>query len=137
MSNTELVSKDMAETDFNRFVELMDLDTDTNGMNDEEKVSFEQQRGRIISAMMKGALAINDEGEPVFTPQRSKNKEPITFREPDGSALQAMDSKKKTEDIGKLYASMGAITGQPIKTFSAMKMADLKICIALVTLFLA
>ena len=60
----------------------------------------------------------------------------ITFHEPTGTSLIAMDRKKKSEDIGKLYATMGDITKTHASVFSKMKMPDLKVCMAITTLFL-
>jgi hypothetical protein len=134
MSNK--IAKDMAELEFDRFVEAMDLDVNTASMDQDDKQGYEQQRGRIITALQSGALVINDNGEPVYTPQRIKDAEPITFHEPTGASLMAMDRKKKAEDIGKLYATMADMTKTNAKLFSEMKMPDLKVCMAVTTLFL-
>ena len=67
-----LVAKEVAEQDFNRFAESMDLDIDPVDMDAEDKKGFEQQKDRIIAAIQSGSLVINDSGEPVFTPQRTK-----------------------------------------------------------------
>lgn len=133
---TDKIVKEVAEQEFNRFVEAMDLDVNPGDMDAEDKKGFEQQKDRIISAIQSGALVINDDGEPVFTPQRTNDAAAITFHEPTGASLMAMDRKKKTEDIGKLYASMGDITKTHASTFSRMKMPDLKVCMAITTLFL-
>lgn len=133
---TDKVAKEVAEQEFERFIDAMDLDVDTAGMDEDDKKGFEQQKSRIIGAIQSGALVVNDDGEPVFTPQRTKDAEPITFHEPTGASLMAMDRKKKTEDIGKLYSAMGDMTGKHPSTFAKMKMPDLKVCMAVTTLFL-
>tara|TARA_R110000744_G_scaffold333450_1_gene438839 strand:+ start:108 stop:515 length:408 start_codon:yes stop_codon:yes gene_type:complete len=133
---TDKIAKEVAEQEFTRFAESMDLDINPAGMDAEDKKGFDQQKDRIISAIQSGSLVINDSGEPVFTPQRTKDADAITFHEPTGASLMAMDRKKKTEDIGKLYASMGEITRTHASTFSKMKMPDLKVCMAITTLFL-
>lgn len=130
------VAKEVAEAEFDRFVEAMDLDVDPADMDEDDKQGFRQQRDRVVSAIQSGALAVNDNGEPVFTPQRTKDAEPLTFHEPTGASLMAMDRKKKTEDVGKMYALMGEITKTHASTFAKMKMADLKVCQAVTTLFL-
>lgn len=130
------IALEVAEQEFNRFVEAMDLDVNPSDMDEDDKKGFEQQRDRVVSAIQAGTLAISDNGEPVFTPQRSKDIDPITFHEPTGASLMAMDRKKKTEDIGKLYAAMGDMTKTHAGVFSKMKMADLKVCMAITTLFL-
>lgn len=133
---TDKVAKEVAEQEFARFVECMDLDVDTAGMDDDDRRGFAQQKDRIIAAIQSGALTVSDSGEPTFTPQRTKDADAITFYEPTGASLMAMDRKKKTEDIGKLYAAMGDMTRTHANTFSKMKMADLKVCMAIATLFL-
>lgn len=133
---TDKIAKEVAEQEFNRFAESMDLDIDPADMDVEDKKGFDQQKDRVMSAIQSGALIIKDNGEPVFTPQRTNDAEAITFHEPTGASLMAMDRKKKTEDIGKLYATMGEMTKTHANVFSKMKMPDLKVCMAITTLFL-
>ena len=126
---------DVAECEFQRFVDLMDIDDSTN--ESEEAADFQKLKDRLISAMQSGALVINENGEPIYTPQRTKDIDPLTFHEPTGASLMAMDRRKKTEDMAKLYAAMSDMTKTHASTFSKMKMFDLKVCIAVATLFLA
>lgn len=132
----EKVSKEVAEADFCRFADEMDIDTDVNEMNEETKEGFEQQKSQIVRAIQRGTLVVNENAEPVFTPSRSVNPNPITFTMPTGAALMAMDRKKKSEDMGKMYAAMAEICGVPVKTFAMMAMPDLKVCLAITSLFL-
>ena len=129
------IDLETATAEFQRFVDAMDLDVDESTMDEEDKKGFEQQRDKVINAIRAGSLVVSDEGEPIFTPQRTEGKA-ITFHEPTGASLMAMDRKKKTEDVGKMYAAMGDITRTHASTFSKMKIADLKICMAVATLFL-
>ena len=131
------VSQEVAEAEFARFGDAMDLDFDVSVMDDDDKAGFETQKRRVVRAIMKGSLVVNDKGEPVYTPQRVESAEPITFFEPRGGALMAMDRRKKNEDVAKMYALMGEMTKVPARTYSSMPMADLKVCQAVVTLFLA
>jgi len=132
----DVVVKEVAEAEFLRFVDAMDLDVEPADMDEDDKKGFDQQKRKIILAIQNGSLIVSDKGEPIYTPQRTNDAEPITFYEATGSALMAMDRKKKTEDIGKLYAAMGEITKTHANVFSKMKMADLRICMAITTLFL-
>ncbi len=133
---TDKIAKEVVEQEFNRFVESMDLDVDPADMDEDDRKGFTQQKDRVMAAIQSGSLVIKDNGEPVFTPQRTNGADAITFHEPTGASLMAMDRKKKTEDIGKLYAAMGDITRTHANVFSKMKMADLKVCMAITTLFL-
>lgn len=132
----DVVAKEVAEAEFLRFVDAMDLDVEPSDMDEDDLKGFNQQKNRIISAIQSGSLVVSDKGEPIYTPQRTNDAQAITFYEATGSALMAMDRKKKTEDIGKLYAAMGEITKTHANVFSKMKMSDLKICMAITTLFL-
>ena len=130
------VSVEMAEQEFDRFAEAMDLEFDTSNMDQEDVKGFGHNKGIIIKAIQKGALVIDDKGQPVYTPQRTSDVKPIVFHEPTGASLMAMDGGKKTEDVKKLYHVMADVTERDAKLFSSMKMADLKVCMAVITLFL-
>lgn len=130
------ISVEMAEQEFDRFAEAMDLDFDTSGMDADDVKGFEHNKSIITKAIQKGALIVDEDGQPVYTPQRTKDIKPIIFHEPTGASLMAMDGGKKTEDVKKLYHVMADVTKRDAKLFSSMKMADLKICMAVITLFL-
>ena len=132
-------SNEVAENDFARFVDLMDLDVDPDGMDDEDKMTFQDAKRKIMRAIKAGSLVVNEEGEILYTttaPGDSGGKL-IRFAEPDGAAIAAMDSKKRGHDIGKTYACMAAITKQSPQLFGKMKNRDIKICQAILALFLA
>ena len=129
---------EMAEQEFDRFVECMDLYFDPESMDSEDKTAFEKQRGRILRAIQKGSLIINGSGEAVFTPynKKSKHDSPITFHERTGGALMAMDGKKKNEDMRKTYAVMAEMCSTHPSTFANLVGEDGKICEALFTLLM-
>lgn len=130
------ISAELAEQEFNRFAESMDLEFDTESMDPEDVKGFDHNKSIIIKAIKKGSLIIDEKGQPTYTPQRTENVGTIVFHEPTGASLMAMDSGKKTEDVKKLYHVMADVTGREPKVFSSMKMVDLKICMAVITLFL-
>lgn len=129
------ISQEMAEQEFDRFLDAMDIEADPVDMDEDDKKGFDQQKRRVVAAIMSGNVVIDNDGQPIFTPKRSGG-DPITFHEPTGASLMAMDRKKKTEDVGKMYATMADMTKEPPKRFANMKYADLKVCTAITTLFL-
>ena len=129
-------SQEVAEVEFERFADAMDLDVNMSKMSEDDRQSFEPMKRRVVEAIIAGSVTINEKGEPVFRPAKSEPAE-IVFHEPKGSALMAMDARKKGQDVAKLYALMGEITGLPAVTFANMLNRDLKIAQAIVTLFLA
>jgi hypothetical protein len=130
----EVIAAEVAEDEFARFVETMDLDVDPAGWDDEDKKSFVDAKRKIINAMMRGQLVIDDKGQPVFTPVSG---EPITFYEPKGSTFMAMDQKKKGHDTAKMFVMMADMTRQNAGRFSSMAGRDIKVCMAIMGLFLA
>lgn len=130
------ISKDMAEIEFQRFVDSMDLDIDETTMNDEDKDSFLIQKRKLISAIEKGYLVINENGEAVYTPQKS-DVGSLTFHERTGASILAMDGKKKNQDIAKMYAVMADMCKVSAKTFANLKGVDIKTCEAIFALLMA
>lgn len=132
------VNKEQAEKEFNDFIEVMDLDCDTDTMDENDKSGFFDQKRIVIRSVMKGDLVFDDDSQPVFTPAHKASSEvgAITFHEPEGSNYMEMDRKKLGHDIAKMHAVMAGMTKKPAKLFASLKGRDHKICVALVTLFL-
>ena len=125
-----VIPAEMAEQEFDRFVNEMDLELDPAYMDEEDAAQFRKLKSRLIKAIMKGSLAVNENGEAVYTPQneKSKHKEPITFHERTGSSLMAMDGKKRNYDIAKTYAVMGEMCKVHPSVFAGLVGIDVKIC---------
>ena len=136
MSNE--VAKEVAEQEFERFAEEMDLDLDTSSMDAEDLKAFNKQKNRIIRAIERGHLVINENGEAVYTPNnnRSKQGDPITFHERTGASLMAMDGKKKGHDVAKTYAVMADMCKVHPNVFAGLAGTDVKVCEALFALLM-
>lgn len=133
-----VTTREVAEAEFDRFAEAMDLDVDTDKLDAEDKTAFEKQKERLIKATMAGHLVYNEDGEPVYTPhhRKTKHKEPITFHERSGASMMAMDRTKKNHDMAKTYAIMADITGLHSHTFASMFGVDVKTCEAIFALLM-
>lgn len=132
----QVVATSVAEDEFARFVEAMDLDVDTVHMEASELDGFKSCKRAVIRAMESGRLVIDDKGQPVYTPQVGDTK-PITFHEPDGASILSMDKKKSGENVAKTHAAMAAMTKTSAEKFAKMAGRDLKVCNAIYLLFLA
>lgn len=132
------ITKELAEQEFDRFSEAMDLDLDTSLMDEKDLTQFTKQKKILIKAILVGSLIVNEEGELVYTPQhkRSKSKEPITFYERDGACLMAMDGKKTGHDIAKMYAVLAAMCKVPPKTFTSLVGVDIRVSEAIFALLM-
>lgn len=132
------VAREVAEAEFDRFCQAMDLDVSQEKMDLESLSGFKQQKEKVVTAIENGSLIINDAGEPVFMPQRTKDwKDPIHFTEPTGATYMEMDRKKKDQDVSKLFAIMSSMTGVYSGQLAKLKGTDIKLCQALTALFLA
>ena len=133
-----VVDKETAKVEFDRFVELMDLDLDTSDMDADDLTGFNKQKRRIITAIERGSLVINEDGEAVFTPANAKSKynEPLTFHERTGASLKAMDGKKKGHDVAKTYAVLADMCRVNQKVFAGLVGTDVKVCEALFSLLM-
>lgn len=129
------VATEVAEAEFARFTEAMDLDTDIERMDGDDQAAFKNQKRRVVRAIEDGHLVVDDKGQPIFTPQLGDTS-PITFFEPTGASLMSMDKKKANENVAKVFATLGDMTKTSAARFSAMKGRDVKLCQALYLLFL-
>ena len=133
---SNLIAKEMAELEFDRFTEMMDLDVDESFMDENDLSSFGKQKRRIVSAISNGSLLINDKGEAVYTPQKSPTTDPITFHERTGASIMAMDGKKKNHTVSQTYAVMADMTKSHPSIFAKMRGVDIKICEAIFALLM-
>lgn len=121
---------EVAEAEFARFIDAMDLDVEVDFMDSEEERDFTREKRIFLRAVQAGNLVVDDEGRPVYTPKLG-NTEPLVFNEYDGAALMASDGAKKGKDISKSYRVMASITKQTPARFARMKGRDLKVCTAI------
>lgn len=135
---TQVVDKQTAEAEFERFVDAMDLDLDTSGMDAEDLTAFNKQKNKILQAIQRGHLVINEKGEAEYTPCRpgSIHKEAITFHERTGASLMAMDGKKKNCEVAKTFAVMANMCRVHQSVFAGLVGTDDKVCQALFALLM-
>jgi len=134
----ETVSPDMAEVEFGRFATAWDLDTDTDTMEEADESEFLNLKRKLCRAIASGALTINDDGNPVYAPRWSsfESLSDLTFTPPKGDAVLKLDKFKEQQLIHRVNSYMGSMCGLPAQTFGKMSEKDLKICRAIVQLFL-
>lgn len=128
-----VIDKETAEAEFERFCEMADLDLD-EALDEEEKSTLENLRRTFVKAVMRGRLVINEKGEAEYTPEQGGV---ITFHEVRGETLLASDSVKQGKDIARMFAMLGSMTRQPPARFAKMPMRDFKVCKAVFLLFMS
>lgn len=132
-----VVAREVAEQEFERFAEAMDLDLDISRMDADDIKNLDGAKHTLVRAIERGDLVIDEKGQPVFTPTTKLDGiSTLTFYEPTGASFMSMDGKKKGQDFAKMFTLMAEMTRQPEKTFSKLPQRDLKVCRTIVTLFL-
>lgn len=130
----EVVAREVAEAEFERLAEAMDLDVDEESMSDEDdRKGLRSARDGFVRAVMRGKLAVNEAGEPVVT---TAEGEELIFHEPTPDVLAQADKAKEGKNVSKMLLMMGAMTGTSASKFGKMKMRDFKTCQTVVQLFL-
>lgn len=136
MSGENVMTREMAEDEFARFLEAMDLDAKVAEKADaEDTKALDRVRNIVIRAIENGSFVIGDNGEGVFTPRRGTSREPITFGEPDGGAILASDKRRDGHNTAKTYAMLAHWTGQNPDRFAKLKRSDVEFCTSVMALF--
>jgi hypothetical protein len=130
MAKAAKIAKEVAEQEFERFLEAMDLEFDVKEMDEDDKAGFQKEKDLVVKEIIKGNMSINDSGEPVYI-------DGLTFHEPTGASFMAMDRRKSGETMAKQYAMLAEMTQSSPKTFANMKWKHLRVCLAVQALFLA
>jgi len=137
MLDNKVVAAEVVEAEWDRFVSLNEFDCDEKTMDKEELKEFYAMKRKILAQMVAGRLTIDADGIPSYSTFKTKTPVTITFYEPTGASMMAMDRKSKGQDVAKLFAAMGDMCQVDPKTFALMHAVDLKICMSLANLFLA
>ena len=131
------IDADTAEREFKRFTDAMEIDLDTEGLDDNDRRDNEISKRTIIKNIRSGDLIINDRDLPEYTPKRSDRTEAIVFKEPTGAMLMAIDKKKDTAKVAQIHALLGSMTGNHENVFAKMAQSDVKVCSEILMTFLA
>jgi hypothetical protein len=130
-------SRDFAEQEFDRFIELNDLDFDVEGAAPDDVASVATMRRKLIKALQTGALTVDEKGVPTVHPQRSEGASPVVFHRLTGACLLAADRKGAKESIAKMFAAIAEATGTPSVALSKMHVQDAMLCQHVLSCFLA
>lgn len=130
--NKFVVDRETAKAEFDRWCDAWEIDDDVTGMDDEDKTAFEGGKAKIINAIMRGRLSLEDDNTLLF----DTGEEKITVKIPQGAAYMEMDRYKDREGVHKAYAVLGAMTGKSPAFFARMDGRRLKPLMGIISLFL-
>ncbi len=133
------IDQGVAEAEFDRLVNLWEIDGDTETMNEESRDGFEDQKRRIVQGLVRGTVLIDDEGAVTCRLPHTTELEmtELTLRVPTGAAMLKWDNYKDRQNVHKMNAMLGAMSKQNPAVFSKIDARDLKPVMAVATLFLA
>ena len=133
------VNKEQAEEEFFQWAESLDIDCDIESMDSEELEDFNKIKKQIVFAIRRGRAAITEEGELHLNLKKSfDGKDQLVFGcEFNSSAFVMMDRHKEKEGMKKTLSFLGGWTKSDPKQLHKLDARDMKLCLSLVTLFLA
>jgi hypothetical protein len=126
------VANDVAQQEFERWADTFEIDTSTDGFDEEEIKAFDAFKSKFIKRVETGALTVDDDGLIEFSP-RGDDGEPLKFDEPTGALLSAR--QKNDSDIQAARRVLAAWTGAAPKRFADMKLRDFNFCSELLAFF--
>lgn len=134
VSTSIIVDNETAENEFDRWIRAMRIKFDRPYMDENDRKDNRESKGVILEMIQEGRVVVDDEGQLKFN---TENEGWITFYRPKGNVIAEMDKVKKTSDVGKLYAAMGALTRTSKGMFSTkLWKSDVDICQEIFYLFL-
>ena len=134
---SDKMTLEVAEKEFDRFVQEWDIDGNIDAMSGEDRDAFKAQKDRIVRQIMAGNATVDEHGNISYTLRHPKGSlTELAFNVPNGDAYMAMDNYKDRQSVHKLNAFMGSMTKQPPKLFSNMDGRDIKFCMGVTLLFL-
>lgn len=123
------ISRDQAETEFELICDALGVSSDMSDLKGEDRDAFEMSRTKLIRAIMRGRLEVEESGLPTVV---GRDGERYTFKEPTGGDL--IVHGRKLSDEQKTYEIIKALTKGKAKCGS-MHLADVTLLTAVVGLF--
>ena len=137
MTMEDKVDLKTAEAEFDKFVELWDIDGEVEEMDQDDRQGFLDQKRRFVRAVRAGRAVVDEKGGVEYRFIAIVNElDSISLKIPKGVSYMAMDRYKERQNMHKMQAFMADMSGQPVKVFANMDGRDMKFCMAVVTLFL-
>ncbi len=102
---TDKIAPDVAEAEFYRMCELLDLDVTTS--NDEDKDQLETHKAKIVAAIVSGTMTIGDDGLPTVA---TKAGAELVFTMPTGATLLEADKAPEGQNNRRMFLLVGALT---------------------------
>lgn len=131
------IAQEVAEEEFQKFVDSWEINLTPKSQ--EEKIDIEGLKEKVIDAIKRGRLIVNDDETLNYSISRTpkKNGQIITIKRPVGSTYWEVDRYKEQQNAKKTDAVLAAMTNHDIQFFSDIGGIDQKPLKAIMMLFLA
>jgi len=128
LADNEIMTLEMAQQEFDRWADEMDLEFETDIMGEETLDDFNFNRRKICRSLQRGDLIINAEGYAEYTPRIVTIDKPLVWKQLSGKTIAVVDGKKKNESVKKTFHAMAKLTGVHHSVFENMTGIDRKVC---------
>ena len=124
---------DVAEGEFDRFLQSRDIEIDDAELSDDDKADFEKNRKVLVRAITQGHLEITEDGDPkLILKQPVGSISEFTFHEPTGATYLSMDAAKKEAEMSRMFNLMAELAKVHPAQLSKVAQRDFKIVQALI-----
>lgn len=133
------IAEDQAEAWFEEWAEIMDVDTESQAWDKEDRDDFAELKRVVVKGIMRGHVTFSDDMLIEYTPWRpdSRVKEKLVFHERSGASMMSADSKRTKGNTHRMYGILADMCRVPVTVFSGLVGADIKMCEAIFALLMA
>ncbi len=126
----EKVSLEVAEEEFERFVEENGLLLDFDTMDEKDAADFTRHKQRMIREIQRGFLCIDEDGVAEFQPheKQSEYKEKLVFYKRTGKHMANIRSNKSDNNAMNAYRMIASICKVSVDDILKLAGNDIKVC---------
>lgn len=128
---------EVAEAEFERFIDAWEIDADVDTMSLEDAKSFEQQKRKIIIQLKRGRARVTENGDILYELKKPVGRvSEITLTYGHGASYWDMDKARGEKYIAKLNHYICDAIGQANSVLLKMSSIDVKFIYGVYGLFL-
>jgi len=118
------ISREVAESDFDRFAKFARLKMD-RVRNLNEKTDVEELRAFVVDEIVDGRITVDDGGRVTIRTESAETPEVKFVHRPFGTIIKAMDMQKTGQDGAKQLAAIAETCGISKAKLEALEYRDL------------
>jgi len=111
MTRKEIICPEVAEQEFTRFCDRMDLEVKPENFDAAGLKVFNELKGTVLEAIRFGDVEINEKGCPAVRPSSTGITQPIVFQEWSYGAAEEADKYSKEGAFKKNRVMLSQLTG--------------------------